>query len=60
MVLDGQLTIDQFKIKISTKDYIIAHDPSGVGDFQFDLENEAYITTDIIYGGNIKLLCNFS
>ena len=60
MVLDGQLTIDQFKIKISTKSYIIAHDPSGVGDFQFDLENEAYITTDIIYGGNIKLLCNFS
>ena len=58
MVLDGQLKIDQFKIKVSTKSYIIAHDPSGEGDFQFDLENEAYITS--IFGMNIRLLCNFS
>ena len=56
MVLDGQLTIDQFKIKISTKDYIIAHDPTG--DVQFDLENEGYITS--IAGINISLVCNFS
>ena len=55
---DGQLKIDQFKIKISTKSYIIAHDPSGEGDFQFDLEDEAYITS--IFGMNIRLLCNFS
>ena len=56
MHIDGQLQIDQFKIKISTKDYIIAHDPTG--DVQFDLENEGYITS--IAGINISLVCNFS
>jgi len=56
MNIDGQLQIDQFKIKISTKDYIIAHDPTG--DVQFDLENEGYITS--IAGINISLVCNFS
>ena len=47
------LKIDQFKIKASTKSYIIAHDPSGEGDFQFDLENEAYISS--IFGMKIVL-----
>ena len=47
-----KLQIDQFKIKISTKDYIIAHDPTG--DVQFDLENEGYITS--IAGINISLV----
>ena len=54
---DGQLKIDQFKIKASTKSYIIAHDPSGEGDFQFDLENEAYISS--IFGMKIVRKCKF-
>ena len=51
----GKLTIDQFKIKASTDDYIIVHDPTG--DVQFDLKNEAYITS--IFGINVQRLCDF-
>ena len=53
----GKLTIDQFKIKASTDDYIIVHEPLGLGDFQFDLENEAYITS--ILDINVQALCDF-
>ena len=51
----GKLTIDQFKIKASTDDYIIVHDPTG--DVQFDLKNEAYITS--ILDINVQALCDF-
>ena len=53
--LNGQLKISQFKIIISTDDYIIAHDPSG--DYQFDLNNEAFITT--FQGIKTQLVCKF-
>ena len=39
--LNGKLNIAQFKIKISTDEYIIASDSSG--DTQFDLKNEVVI-----------------
>ena len=44
--MNGQLKINQYKIKIATENYIIAHDPSG--DFRFDLKNEAVIVSNII------------
>ena len=53
--MDGKLRIDQFPIKIKTNDYIIAHDPTG--DLQFDLKNEAYITSVGDY--KIQMLCKF-
>ena len=52
---DGELRIDQFPIKIKTNYYIIAHDPTG--DLQFDLKNEAYITSVGDY--KIQMLCKF-
>ena len=52
----GQLKIDQFKIKISTKDYIIAHDPTG--DVQFDLNKKSYVTMH--RGKQIQKICKFS
>ena len=40
-ILNGKLNIAQFKIKISTDEYIIASDSTG--DTQFDLKNEVVI-----------------
>ena len=58
--INGQLRIDQFKIKIRTENYIIAHDPSG--DFRFDLKNEAIMISNIIGSETFstQLNCNFS
>ena len=52
---NGQLQINQFKIIISTDDYIIAHDPAG--DYQFDLNNESFITT--FQAIKVQLVCKF-
>jgi len=55
----GELKIDQFKIKISTKDYIIVHDPTGYwDDVQFDLNKKSYITSSS--GRRIQKICNFN
>ena len=53
---NGQLKIDKFKIKIVTDDYIIVSDPTG--DVQFDLKNEAYLTS--IYGIQVQQICKFN
>ena len=58
--MNGQLHIDQYKIKIKTKSYIVAHDPKG--DFRFDLKNEAIIIKSIIGTETFatQLNCKFS
>ena len=57
VLINSELSIDQFKIKIATDDYIIVHDPSG--DAQFDLKNEGIVYADLASGTHSKHQCKF-
>ena len=57
VILNGELSLDQFVISIITDNYIIAKNNGYGGDYQFDLKNEVYITK---LGSTIQLQCNFS
>tara|TARA_B110000003_G_scaffold176722_1_gene176191 strand:+ start:146 stop:559 length:414 start_codon:yes stop_codon:yes gene_type:complete len=58
VIINNELSINQFKIKIATDDYIIAHDPEG--DVQFDLKNQIIIASDLKYGlGDVTHQCRF-
>ena len=54
---DGQLSLDQFIISIITDDYIIVKNTGYGGDYQFDRQNEVYITS--IGNSKIQLKCKF-
>ena len=58
VIIDGQLSLDQFIISIITDDYIIVKNNGYVdGDYQFDRQNEVYITS--LGNSTIKLKCKF-
>ena len=60
---DGKVRVTKTFIKAKTDRYIIVNDHTGTGgDFQFDLENEVYMSTYKIEGmeeKDILLKCNF-
>ena len=57
VILNGELSLDQFVISIITDNYIIVKNNGYGGDFQFDLKNEVYIAKVV---STIQLQCNFS
>ncbi len=57
VIIDGQLSLDQFIISIITDDYIIVKNNGYGGDYQFDRQNEVYITS--LGNSTIKLKCKF-
>ena len=56
-IMNGELGINKFRIKIVTDDYIIVHDPSG--DVQFDLRNEGVVVSHLDTNSTTKHKCKF-
>ena len=56
-IMNGELGINKFRIKIVTDDYIIVHDPSG--DVQFDLRNEGVVISHLDTNSTVKNKCKF-
>tara|TARA_B100001175_G_C19046406_1_gene419865 strand:- start:52 stop:462 length:411 start_codon:yes stop_codon:yes gene_type:complete len=56
-IMNGELGINQFRIKIATDDYIIVHDPTG--DVQFDLRNEGVVVSSLDTNSSTMHQCKF-